>query len=196
MATPVKGSTSSRAAQAERTRQQILETARRLFTEIGYDATSLQMIADEMGLTKAAVYYHFRAKDEILHAAMRPGIERLKSLLDEAAAMRGRRARIEHLVTGFVDHLVGNRHYAVMAATDPAAKRDKMNESGTLRDCALALLFGDNPTGAERLSLSVVYHLPDCLPDLVDLTDTELRQALYTTAVRLLRVPSGSREDS
>ena len=61
MATPVKGM-SARAAQAERTRQQILETAQRLFTELGYDATSLQMIADEMGLTKAAVYYHFRAK--------------------------------------------------------------------------------------------------------------------------------------
>jgi AcrR family transcriptional regulator len=196
MATPVKGSTSSRAAQAERTRQQILETAQRLFAEIGYDATSLQMIADEMGLTKAAVYYHFRAKDEILHAAMLPGIERLKALLAGTAEIRGRRARIEHLVGGFVDFLVKNRHYAVMAATDPAAKRDKMNESGRLRDCALTLLFGDNPTGAERLSLSVVYHLPDCLPDLVDLTDTQLREALYTTAVRLLRVPSGSREDA
>ena len=43
----VKG-ISTRAAQAERTRQQILETAQRLFTELGYDATSLQMIADEM----------------------------------------------------------------------------------------------------------------------------------------------------
>jgi AcrR family transcriptional regulator len=195
MATPVKG-ISGRAAQAERTRQQILETAQRLFAEQGYDATSLQMIADEMGLTKAAVYYHFRAKDEILHAAMMPGIQRLKALLEETAGMRGRRARIEHLVAGFVDFLVQNRHYAVMAATDPAAKRDKMNESKTLRRCALNLLFGDNPTGAERLALSVVYHLPECLTDLVDLTDSELREALYTTAVRLLRVPSGSRTDS
>ena len=120
MVTPVKGA-SSRAAQAERTRQQILETAQRLFTDRGYDATSLQMIADEMGLTKAAVYYHFRAKSDILHEAMRPGIQRLEVLLDEAATIRGRRARIEHLVNGFVDFLVQNRHYAVLAATDPAA---------------------------------------------------------------------------
>jgi len=48
---------STRALQAEQTRQQILETAERLLTEVGYEATSLQMIADEMGLTKAAVYY-------------------------------------------------------------------------------------------------------------------------------------------
>ncbi len=73
-ATPVRGM-STRAVQAERTRQQILETAQRLFAELGYDATSLQMIADELGLTKAAVYYHFRAKNEILHAIMLPGIE-------------------------------------------------------------------------------------------------------------------------
>ncbi len=96
MATPVRGM-STRAVQAEQTRQQILDTAQRLFAELGYDATSLQMIADEMGLTKAAVYYHFRAKSDILHAAMLPGIQRLESLLDEAAGIRRRRARIEHL---------------------------------------------------------------------------------------------------
>jgi AcrR family transcriptional regulator len=168
MVTPIKG-TSTRAAQADRTRQQILETAQRLFTELGYDATSLQMIADEMGLTKAAVYYHFRAKSDILHAAMLPGIQRLEALLDEAAAMRGRRARIEHLVNGFVDFLVQNRHYAVMASTDPA---------------------GDNPTGGERLSFNTLFFIPECLPDLVDLTDEELREALRTTTLRILRVPS------
>jgi len=194
MVTPVRGM-STRAVQAERTRQQILETAQRLFAELGYDATSLQMIADELGLTKAAVYYHFRAKSDILHEAMRPGIQRLGALLDEAAAIRGRRARIEHLVNGFTNFLVQNRHYAVMASTDPAMTRDKLNdESMTMRRRALTLLFGDNPTGAERLSFNAVFFIPQCLPDLVDLTDSELREALQTTMLRMLRVPSGAKE--
>ena len=194
MATPVKGM-SARAAQAERTRQQILETAQRLFTEHGYDATSLQMIADEMGLTKAAVYYHFRAKSDILRAAMQPGIRRLEALLDDAVALRGRRARIEYLVNGFVDFLVRNRHYAVMASTDPAAKRDKLDtEATTMRRRALTLLFGDNPTGTERLCFNALFFIPECLPDLADLTDDELREALQTTMLHMLRVPSGSRE--
>jgi AcrR family transcriptional regulator len=194
MVTPVKGM-SARAAQAERTRQQILETAQRLFNEHGYDATSLQMIADEMGLTKAAVYYHFRAKSDILRAAMQPGIQRLEALLDDAAALRGRRARIEYLVNGFVDFLVRHRHYAVMASTDPAAKRDKLDtEAMTMRRRALTLLFGDNPTGAERLAFGVLFFIPECLPDLADLTDDELREALQATIVRMLRVPSGPRE--
>ena len=190
MVTPVKDM-SARAMQAERTRQQILETAQRLFTDLGYDATSLQMIADEMGLTKAAVYYHFRAKSDILHAAMRPGIQRLEALLDEAAGIRGRRARIEHLVTGFVDFLVQHRHYAVMASTDPAAKRNKLDgEKITLAQRALTVFFGENPTGAERLAFGVLFFIPECLPDLADLTDEELREALQTTIMRMLRVSS------
>jgi AcrR family transcriptional regulator len=192
MATPVRGM-STRAVQAEQTRLQILETAQRLFAELGYDATSIQMIADELGLTKAAVYYHFRAKSDILHAAMLPGIQRVAALLDEAASMRGRRARIEHVVNGFVDFLVQNRHYAVMASTDPAAKRHKLDEeAGTtaLRQRGLTLFFGENPTGAERLSYNAVFSIAESLPDLVDLSDEELREALQSTMLRILRIPS------
>jgi AcrR family transcriptional regulator len=182
--------TSTRAAQAERTRQQILETAQRLFAEIGYDATSLQMIADELGLTKAAVYYYFQAKSDILHEAMRPGIQRLEDLLDEAAAIRGRRARAEHLVSGFTDFLVRNRD-VVTASTDPAVSR---NDPGAkqlhMREQAMTLMFGEDPTPAERLSLDIVFLLPKSLPSLVDLTDEELREALKTTMLRILRVPS------
>jgi AcrR family transcriptional regulator len=199
MATSVRGM-STRAVQAEQTKQQILETAQRLFAELGYDATSLQMIADEMGLTKAAVYYHFRAKGDILQAAMLPGIRRVEALLDEAGTMRGRRARIEHVVVGFVDFLVQNRHYAVMASTDPAAKRHRLedealdDESLTQRRRALTLFFGDNPTGAERLAFYTVFFISESLPDLVDLSDEELREALQTTMLRILRVPPTARK--
>jgi AcrR family transcriptional regulator len=189
MATSVRGM-STRAAQAEQTRRQILETAQRLFGDLGYDATSLQMIADEMGLTKAAVYYHFPAKSDLLHAALLPGIRRLEALIDEAGAIRGRRARTEHLVNGFVDFLVQSRHYTVMASTEPAAKRNKLGKESTeLRRRALVLLFGDTPSGAERLAFNTVYCISDTLADLVDLTDEELREALQSTVLRLLRVP-------
>jgi AcrR family transcriptional regulator len=182
---------SSRAAQAERTRRQILETAQRLFADKGYDATSLQMIADELGLTKAAVYYHFRAKSEILHEAMRPGIEWISVLLDEAALLRGRRARIEYLVNGYIDFLVRHRHYAVMASTDPAAKRSKMDDKAVaLRRRALALLFGEHPTASERISFNAVFSLHESLPEFVDLTDEELRESARTTMLHILRVPS------
>jgi AcrR family transcriptional regulator len=191
MVTPVRGM-SSRAAQAERTRQQILETAQRLFTEYGYDATSLQMIADDLGLTKAAVYYHFRAKVDIRHEIMRPRVERLRTLLEEAAAIRGRRARVEHLVNGFVDFFVAFRQYD-LTTIDIAAKREKLDDDPlSMRLRALTLLFGDNPTAAERLAFMAVSVIPGYLPELADLSDEELREALRTTMMHILRVPSSS----
>ena len=189
MVTPVRAM-SSRAAQAERTRQQILETAERLFADRGYDATSLQMIANEMGLTKAAVYYHFRAKVDIRHEIMRSRVEQLRTLLDEAAAIRGRRARVEHVVNGFVDFFVESRQYP-MTSTDPAAKREKLDEEPlSLRRRALSLIFGDSPTATERLAFMAVSSIPGYLPELADLTDEELRAALRTTMLHILRVPS------
>jgi AcrR family transcriptional regulator len=190
MATLVKG-TSSRAVQAERTRQQILQTARRLFNSRGYDATSLQMIADELGLTKAAVYYYFRAKADIRHELVRSELDRLQTLLDEAAAIRGRRARVEHLVNGFVDFFVESRRYGLMTSSDSAVKRDRLDEEPTgLRQRTLAVVFGDHPTATERVAFSAVSLIPVYLPELADLSDGELREALRTTMLHILRVPS------
>ena len=39
-----------------------------LFTEQGFDGTSLRQIAEQLGVTKAALYYHFESKDDILLA--------------------------------------------------------------------------------------------------------------------------------
>jgi len=48
------------------TRDQIRTLALALFAERGYDGTSLREIAERLGITKAAVYYHFKTKEEIL----------------------------------------------------------------------------------------------------------------------------------
>lgn len=50
------------------TRERILDIALELFTEQGYDKTSLREIAERLGFSKAAVYYHFASKDDILLA--------------------------------------------------------------------------------------------------------------------------------
>ena len=53
---------------AATTRERILDVAQDLFTEQGFDGTSLREIAGHLGLTKAALYYHFASKDDILMA--------------------------------------------------------------------------------------------------------------------------------
>jgi AcrR family transcriptional regulator len=50
------------------TGERILDVALDLFTRQGFDGTSLRQIAEQLGVTKAALYYHFESKDDILMA--------------------------------------------------------------------------------------------------------------------------------
>jgi AcrR family transcriptional regulator len=52
------------------TRARIQEIAVGLFTEQGYDKTSLREIAEALGVTKAALYYHFKSKEDIVRSLL------------------------------------------------------------------------------------------------------------------------------
>ncbi len=56
------------APEAASTKDRILNVALDLFTEKGFDGTSLREIAERLGVTKAAIYYHFASKEDILMA--------------------------------------------------------------------------------------------------------------------------------
>ena len=64
------------------TRSEILGAAMRSFVEQGYDKTSLREIAEAVGVTKAALYYHFRTKDDIVRAAMDEYVDAVNAILD------------------------------------------------------------------------------------------------------------------
>ncbi|MGH9171977.1 MAG: TetR/AcrR family transcriptional regulator [Acidimicrobiales bacterium] len=55
-------------AESASTRERILDVALELFIEKGFDDTSLREIAERLGFTKAALYYHYASKDDILQA--------------------------------------------------------------------------------------------------------------------------------
>jgi AcrR family transcriptional regulator len=66
------------------TRAQILDAARKLFTRQGYQRTSIREIAEQLGMTKTAVLYHFPAKADILAALTQPFIDDLAGALKHA----------------------------------------------------------------------------------------------------------------
>lgn len=63
------------------TRSRIQEVAIRLFTEQGYEATSLREIAEALGVTKAALYYHFRTKEDIVASLIEDRVKALDELI-------------------------------------------------------------------------------------------------------------------
>src|SRR5256885_9478815 len=63
------------------TRSRIQDVALELFTEHGYEATSLREIAERLGVTKAALYYHFKTKDDIVASLIEDRAGALERLL-------------------------------------------------------------------------------------------------------------------
>src|SRR5829696_7665089 len=66
-ATPTPAPPKVAARQAAR-RDEIVREAARLFDERGYHATSMEDLADTVGIAKPTLYHYFRSKDEILHS--------------------------------------------------------------------------------------------------------------------------------
>ncbi len=72
-----RGRRARRTPPAER-RTDILETAAKLICDKGYDATSIQDIADACHLTKAGLYHHIRSKEHLLLEIMHYGMDRFE----------------------------------------------------------------------------------------------------------------------
>ena len=67
------------------TRSRILSVALRLFAGQGYANTSLRQIADELGVTKAALYFHFKTKEDIVNGILEGYLDGLNALIAAAA---------------------------------------------------------------------------------------------------------------
>lgn len=75
--------------ETEQTRRLLIDTARRVFAERGVSRTSLEQIATAAGLTRGAVYWHFKNKADLFLAlrndVMMPMIATIEGILNEAS---------------------------------------------------------------------------------------------------------------
>lgn len=145
-------------ANAADTRQRLIDVAVDLFTRHSFAGTSLQMIADEMGFTKAAIYYHFRTREELLTAVVEPIFEQLSGIITAAEAQRSNGARADHMLRGYADLAVANRALVSVLACDPSVTtllRDQPHWA-ELINRQLALLAGDAHGAGGLIKATVV----------------------------------------
>jgi len=101
----------------------IIEAALTLFAEQGIGGTSLQMIADAIGVTKAAVYHQYNTKDEIILAVAETVLAGLEAAVVAAEAERSRARARELLVGRMIDLAVETRGMASVLQQDPVMLR-------------------------------------------------------------------------
>lgn len=140
-------------AQRGDTRGRILDTALHLFVERGYAATSVRDIAERLDITKAAVHYHFSAKEQLVTALLEPMLTRLAATLDAHSPTRRQVPDPRGLLLGVRDVLVASGPLLSVLGNDPSLGTP--NPELHLRFQALAtraaeLLAGEG-AGPERM---------------------------------------------
>jgi AcrR family transcriptional regulator len=171
-------------------RVRVLTAALELFAEHGVSGTSLQMIADRLGVTKAAVYHQFQSKDDIVLAVIEPAMVRLGEVADDAEAQRGPAARRDAVLAGVVGLVVEFRKIATTMSFDPVVTR-LVRTHPALRSLQRVrrLLGGTAPDPGSRVRMAVLSGgliMAGSDPAVKGLDDEDFRDHLLAAGRRIL----------
>ena len=91
------------------TEAMILQAARKVFIEKGLEGTRMQEIADEAGINKALLHYHFRSKDKLFRAVF---IEAFQKFLPQIGSFIGSQSsvmdKLETFITTYINTIIEN----------------------------------------------------------------------------------------
>jgi AcrR family transcriptional regulator len=132
------------------TRTRILDIARDLITTQGYGSTSIADIAEKLGTSKSALYYHFKSKEEILDAILAEPLAALAELTDKAAADQpGKHA--EEVLAAMIDFVSGPCSCLAAFENDPSILHQWAQRNNLLdkEEILITSLVGPKPNTAK-----------------------------------------------
>src|SRR5690625_2280144 len=89
--------------------ERLLDVAARVFTERGYDGTSMEDLSRASGLSKSSLYHHVASKEQLLRRALERAVDPLFAIVDEPGASDGRAVdRLEYVIDRAV-HVLAER---------------------------------------------------------------------------------------
>jgi AcrR family transcriptional regulator len=113
------GSLERRDRERTDTRQRILDAARDLFVENGYQATTMRAIADRIEFTPTAIYHHFKNKEELLHELCDQDFRSLAAAFFRIGRIEDPVERLVRIGAAYVDFAIEHpRQYRFMFMTD------------------------------------------------------------------------------
>ncbi|MDX1882538.1 TetR/AcrR family transcriptional regulator [Mycolicibacterium sp. 120270] len=178
------------------TRQRLIEVAIELFQRHSVAGTSLQMISDELGLTKSAIYHHFRTREDLLSAVMEPLIAEVEALVEAAEAQRSPRARADHMLVGYAGLAAAKRDLIPVFTGDPGvvALLRERKEWAAVVERQAALLAGVEPgLGGQVKAALVMSGIASAAgADYGDVDEATLRDHLVAAGRRALGLRASS----
>ncbi len=131
------------------TRDRILAVALERFAAHGYAGTSVRDLAEQLGVTKAALYYHFSSKEDIVEALLEPALAQLRALGERATARPAPPA--SELLGTLVDILARNAPLIRALMADPSVphRADRPEIKDQLR--AIERALAEEPAEASEL---------------------------------------------
>jgi AcrR family transcriptional regulator len=169
----------------------VLDAALELFGEHGISGTSLHMIADRIGVTKAAVYHQFPAKTDISLGLLTDVFAALDDLVTEAES-RPPGERQDVLIAGIVEAMVQQRQVMSALYRDPEMERlvAEHEEHRVTRQRIDALLeTSAGADGRRRLGWAVMgagFTRAIVDPQFADISEADLKVELIRLAHRIL----------
>lgn len=168
---PMSNNGTTATAKAEQTKQNILETAMRLFLKEGYDRATMREIAKRAGLSPGATYYYFPSKEHIIHHYYEEGY---REHLGAAHAVLEQEKSLEKRIAGVIRaHMDVARQYHSISrvlfktAADPDHPISPFHsESGPLREENIAL-FAEVVNGSGTSLAGVPTKFRERLPELL-----------------------------
>ncbi|WAL66188.1 helix-turn-helix domain containing protein [Amycolatopsis cynarae] len=138
------------------TRERILTIALELFAAQGYAGTSIAHITGRLGTSKAALYYHFGSKAEILDALLAKPFAAYARLVES-----GPRSP-DDLLAAVIDTTAESHDVANLIANDPSARavlreRTRQLDADEINEALLAELAGPRPSVARRVRAHAAY---------------------------------------
>jgi AcrR family transcriptional regulator len=85
-------------------REQILDAARILFIQQGYHGLAMRQISESVGVSKAALYYHFKDKEELFLAILNLYLNEIEGILDE---IQSKPISSSEQIRTFVEYILG-----------------------------------------------------------------------------------------